>query len=348
MDAFWQSACGRLIHYAKSSVANKKVGLYYRNEIFWSGSCKYTKTSVVDTNKTLNLAILAQTALLGINIAINGLLALISAVLLYRVYKNATDNDESTTTDQVQQEEKSIVPKVQLVGRILLLPPVIAALYYSNAVLDFYVSVSKAKCSDSMTNKAFDELATLLPEVISSDGVTLALDLGQLILLPALLWIYHKFCASKKSPEEGAHLQVPMVELSGVALVVDGSHHSGAELTGWVSVPLHKHALKGTQRPIGFTCDGRHQNGGCRSGGDGFGFAPYSFSWYCEECDYDLCAACAAESTSGDQTMPSHGVVTGVVTAPHDAVAVAHTPGTAPTEDFDFGSEGERNAAPHH
>ena len=359
-DAFFQSACGRLIHFAKSSNANKKVGLFYRNEIFWSGSCKYTKKSVADTNKTLNLAILAQTALLGINIVINGLLAVISVFLLYRVYKNATDNDESTTTDQVQQQEKTIVPKVQFVGRVLLLPPVIAALYYSNRVLDFYVSVSKAKCSDSMTNRAFDELAALLPEVISSDGVTLAFDLGQLILLPALMWIYHKHCA-KKSPEEGAHVEVPMVELTGVALVVDDSHsqaqfqgqgqghphyHTEGGLSGSVSVSLHKHLLKGTQRPIGFTCDGRHQNGGCRSGGDGFGFPPSSFSWYCQECDFDLCANCAAESMSSDQAMPSHGIIAGVV-APHHVVD-AHPPGAAPTEDFDFASEGEKNSAPHH
>ena len=80
------------------------------------------------------------------------------------------------------------------------------------------------------------------------------------------------------------------------------SGHSSKKLTAIVASPLHEHPLKRTLKPKGFGCEGRHQNGGCRSGGDGKSFAS-SFSWHCKDCNFDLCVSCAAEDISVPSTL---------------------------------------------
>jgi len=64
-----------------------------------------------------------------------------------------------------------------------------------------------------------------------------------------------------------------------------------------VKVSVHPHPMRHIFKDNGWACDGRRLAGGCRSGCTGF-LQTWSLQRYqCEECDYDLCYACAAANT---------------------------------------------------
>lgn len=199
-NTFYQSQCGRLVQSALAirdgREGSKNIGLFKRNEIYWKQSCSSNYESVQKNNEPLQTALTAQLAFLATNIFFNTITILVATIVLC-VY--VFEIDLPCIPGNAKEDAKYLKwleRRMSLACKVFKLGPCIAAIVYLSYIVDFYTEVSEAECSDATTNAAFDTLGITLPAAQSSNIITLAMDVAQLVLPP--LWLYYQTYKHRK------------------------------------------------------------------------------------------------------------------------------------------------------
>jgi hypothetical protein len=192
--AYCQSTCGQYWAYDGKTT---NIGLMARTQILWKQTCSYSYTDVKKINGPLQSAIEAQTALLVVNLIVNIILIAFGCYIMRVTWINW-----GSTLHEYSHLEDKVKPWAEFFGNWIKVPVIIATLVLTTAVMDFFVDVSKEECSDETTNYTFEYLAEKLPEVVSSNGAVLAMDLLMLIVPYLYGWIKHCLGWDKEEEEE--------------------------------------------------------------------------------------------------------------------------------------------------
>ena len=182
-DTFFQTRCGHLARVAFAA-ADRKVGLYMRQQTYWKESCPHRPQDVRASKDPFESALTAQYALLIVNVIMNGIQALVSVYLVFE--KLLRDPMPGPGLESKANASKTFAQRLAKFAQVAKLPLIIASVVCVNIINSFYVSLSKAKCSDDMTNATFDMLGNSLPGVLYGNIATLVCDSAQVVIIPLL------------------------------------------------------------------------------------------------------------------------------------------------------------------
>jgi len=181
-STFYQSRCGHLARAALG--AQKKIGLYMRQQTYWSDACPFSPSQVRATTNPFSQAIMAQYALLVVNCFMNLLQALISVYIVVEKLLRLPGTEGKI--------KGSWISKLARFGQFAKLPVIVASVVLVNVIYSFYTTLAKSLCSDDITNATFSSLGQSLPSVFYGNVATLVVDGFQLLVLPLLVFLHHK------------------------------------------------------------------------------------------------------------------------------------------------------------
>ena len=153
-----------------------------RQQTYWKESCPHQPQDVRASKDPFESALTAQYALLIVNVIMNGIQALVSMYLVFEKLMR----DPLPGLETKESSPKTYAQRLAKFAQIAKLPLIIASVVCVNIINSFYVSLSKAKCSDDMTNATFDMLGNSLPGVLYGNIATLVCDSTQVVLIPLL------------------------------------------------------------------------------------------------------------------------------------------------------------------
>jgi hypothetical protein len=115
------------------------------------------------------------------------------------------------------EQYKTYVEKqtaIETCGKVAKLVPLIFSVQYTAMIMDYFVKVASEKCSDDLTNFAFDHLATALPASFRTGQSCLVIDSLSVALWVVMRYIPKKAKVAPDSDPANAEAQVELMSVS--------------------------------------------------------------------------------------------------------------------------------------
>ena len=195
LDAKFQSKCGKLVQIWLNSY--QKIGLFQKQQIYWSDACTVSYSQVQMSNNPLQQAIKAEVALVVVNLSMN-LSTIIMNLLMMLTILGVDFPCCQGNSDVDRIVIQKYLNRIGMLAKICKIGPIIATIVLLKTCQDIFTAVVDNQCSDSLTLSTFAQVALKIPTTLNGNIATLVLDFSSLILLPLLAYLYRKIFHTKK------------------------------------------------------------------------------------------------------------------------------------------------------
>ena len=178
-----QSKCGKLMHFGTPTIAYKRMGIYARQQIYWSTKCDKMANDIKRGSDPLKATSDVEYSQLWIGGICNTLL-IVNWIFLALLFSGLVDL--SALIGRNENEEKIVyllqsVISVSVCG-VKLIPLIACMIVVSIAVNDFAV-LDDENCSDPLTVDSMKDASAILPWVLAENCAAFVCDFAQIVII---------------------------------------------------------------------------------------------------------------------------------------------------------------------
>ena len=209
-----QTTCGRLMHLSTPTVAYKTMGIYARQQIYWSTKCDEFKNDIKDNMNPLSATRDSQMANFIINLVCNSILICI-CIFLGILFSGHVDMRK--IVGENVEEERFVYLLQTIIGNSLCVIKIIPA-FVCMIVISRNIHIlgilDDEPCSDPLTQESLKNAYKYQPKVLAENIAAMILDAAQIILTLSTARKLSYFAANyKPSDQNKTYEEIPDEEV---------------------------------------------------------------------------------------------------------------------------------------